>query len=178
MLRALAVVTVCLRTTVRSSGATITSGRFGSTHPPYAAVSEISSSAEQFSSQRFLEHYVNMKEPVVVRGVATQWPATALWTDEHIAAEYGGYMLTMEKKHEAESGAKLKATFVDYLEKHQDTGYIVSELPGPMFKDIDVPRGLRCGPLRERLSEMNLWISNGNTSSMLHRDGFNQVSCF
>ena len=29
-------------------------------------------------------------------------------------------------------------------------GYIVSELPGPMFKDIDVPRGLRCGPLRDR----------------------------
>jgi lysine-specific demethylase 8 len=32
-------------------------------------------------------------------------------------------------------------------------------------------------PLRERLSEMNLWLSNGNTSSMLHRDGFNQLNC-
>ena len=101
------------------------SGRFGTTHPPYASVAEISEA--DFGSRVFLEEYVNHKEPVVIRGVGRNWPASSLWSDAYIAAEYGDYMLTLEKKHESEGGAKQKATYVEYLANHQDTGKLARQ---------------------------------------------------
>jgi hypothetical protein len=56
-------------------------------------------------------------------------------------------------------------------------GYVVSQLPEPMSKDVLVPAVASCGALRSGLLEANLWVSSGNTSSMLHRDADNVFNC-
>ena len=151
-------------------------GPFGSTHPPTGSIAELRDA--EVTPRLFFEEYMNLRRPLVIRGVGKGWPASqSAWTDERLDAVYGGMVMTLESKREDNPLPKSKATLHDFLAHHQHDSYIVSELPQPMYKDVQVPWCLQCGLLRDRLSEMNLWMSNGNTSSMLHRDGFNQLNC-
>ena len=63
-----------------SSSASAGTGRFGSTHPPYASVTEMEE--RDFGSRFFLEEYVNEKEPVVIRGVGRNWQVPTLCRSE------------------------------------------------------------------------------------------------
>jgi len=56
-------------------------------------------------------------------------------------------------------------------------GYVVSQLPDPMAADVLVPAVASCGSFARGLLEANLWVSSGNTSSMLHRDADNVLNC-
>lgn len=62
---------------------------------------------------------------------------------------------------------------------HQNAGntYVVSELPSPMFKEFSVIPPLTCGTFKDRLVEVDIWMSGGGTSSILHKDAFNAINC-
>lgn len=61
--------------------------------------------------------------------------------------------------------------FIDtYIEEDK---YIVSQLPDQLSKEILVPPCVLCGSFRSRILEANIWLSSGNTKSLLHR--FNSV---
>jgi len=47
--------------------------------------------------------------------------------------------------------------------------YMVSQLPDPMSEEVAVPQCILCGSFRERILEANIWMSSGNTKSLLHR---------
>ncbi|KAA0152572.1 hypothetical protein FNF29_03799 [Cafeteria roenbergensis] len=61
--------------------------------------------------------------------------------------------------------------------RSQLEGYVVSQLPAPMSPDVHVPAVATCGSMATELLEANLWVSSGNTSSMLHRDADNVFNC-
>lgn len=47
--------------------------------------------------------------------------------------------------------------------------YMVSQLPDPLSKEVAVPQCILCGTLRQRILEANIWLSSGDTKSILHR---------
>jgi hypothetical protein len=112
--------------------------------PPAGKIDELTEA--EATPSNFLENYVNRKEPVVIRGAGAAWPAASLWQHRsHLTEKYGRFTMTLENKHEHDGGDKRKASLSDFLDNHLEDSYIVSELPEPMFVDVDVPRGLRCG---------------------------------
>ena len=36
---------------------------------------------------------------------------------------------------------------------------------------------MTCGPFKDHLVEIDLWINGGNASSILHKDAFNTLNC-
>lgn len=46
-----------------------------------------------------------------------------------------------------------------------------------MWKDIHVQPCVACGTMGNRLVEVDLWMSGGGSSSILHKDAFNAINC-
>lgn len=72
---------------------------------------------------------------------------------------------------------QVPVTEADTTDHSDMEGYVVSQLPDPMAKDVAVPAIATCGSLSRQLLEANLWVSSGNTSSMIHRDADNVFNC-
>ncbi len=121
--------------------------------------------------------YLRQKTPFVLHNVTNHWPAFSRWTDEYLGREYGHLSVTMEGKREDQGVDKVKATIGTYFKSLQSKKYIVSELPQPMYKDVGVPYCLRCGAQHDFMAEVDLWVSEGGTSSVLHKDPYNQMNC-
>jgi len=64
----------------------------------------------------------------------------------------------VEGKRE-DTGVKGKMPLRRFIDSGQSTGYVITEMPGPMFKDVDVPKCVRCGNLLEKCVEVNYWMS-------------------
>ncbi|XP_035698141.1 uncharacterized protein LOC118431132 isoform X2 [Branchiostoma floridae] len=135
------------------------------------------------SPLEFWEKYASQRKPVLLRGVAKNFPAYSLWTDEYLRENYGELKVKLEAKVEKDHypvGEKGLAqdTIRNFLKtyKNQDK-YIVSQLPDPMSKEVMVLPCVRCGSFKNRALEANLWLSSGGTKSLLHKDADNAFNC-
>ncbi len=45
--------------------------------------------------------------------------------------------------------------------------YIVGELPTPMYEDIMALPCMSCGPVKNRMVEVDLWMSSGKKRSLI-----------
>ena len=132
----------------------------------------------------FYEKYVHTRTPIIFRGLAKTFPAFDLWTDEYIMKNYGDLIVRLEAKKEKESHVPVgevgmgRSTFTEFLSRYKtDNMYCVSEVPGPMYKDLELPQIMNCGGLQKSLAEMNLWINSGGAKSIIHKDAHNQLNC-
>ncbi|PIK59175.1 hypothetical protein BSL78_03921 [Apostichopus japonicus] len=135
------------------------------------------------NSHVFWDDYASKRKPALFRGVAKQFPAFRLWTDEYMLENYGDFKVKIEgkteKDHYPEGELGLaQDTLRHFLSTYQTrNAYIVSQLPDPLASDILVLPFLNCGTFRERILEANLWWSSGGTRSLLHRDADNAINC-
>ena len=105
------------------------------------------------SPKDFAEKYVMKRKPIVLRGVAKEWPAFNLWTDEYLSEKYGNMEMRIEGKREKQSGIpagdvclgrdRLKTFLSEY--KSGANKYVVSELPTPMWGEVKLPGCVSCG---------------------------------
>ena len=65
--------------------------------------------------------------------------------------------------------------FIDHY--HTTNRYMVSELPTAMYPEFFVPPCLSCGLLHDRLVEIDIWMSGGDSHSVLHKDAYNAINC-
>ncbi|XP_066296269.1 uncharacterized protein [Branchiostoma lanceolatum] len=135
------------------------------------------------SPLEFWEKYASQRKPVLLKGVAKNFPAYSQWTDEYLRENYGELKVKLEAKVEKDHypvGEKGLAqdTIRNFLKtyKNQDK-YIVSQLPDPMSKEVLVLPCVRCGSFKNRVLEANLWLSSGGTKSLLHKDADNAFNC-
>ena len=70
-----------------------------------------------------------------------------------------------------------RETMAAFLDGADESAYVVSQLPTTMYGDLHIPSVASAGPLRDSMLEANIWMSNGGTSSLLHRDGKNVFNC-
>lgn len=54
---------------------------------------------------------------------------------------------------------------------------LVSQTPNKMLRDIGVFEYLDCDPGRMAISESNVWLNSGNSSSTLHEDDDDNINC-
>ena len=133
--------------------------------------------------REFWQKFVTQRKPVLFRGAAKHFPSFRLWTDEYLRKNFGDLELKLEAKREKDhtpSGARglgrdILSNFLDSY-KTKDA-YVVSQLPDPMTKDINILSCLSCGSLVNHILEADLWLSSGGTSSLLHRDADNAINC-
>ena len=136
------------------------------------------------SPAQFYEQYVATRRPLVFRGAAKHFKAFSQWSKRSLIEKYGSLELRIEPRRDGSSinpigalgmGRDLLSNFVENMETSDN--YVVSELPVPMYGDVELLPCMSCGRLRNGVSEINLWMSGGGTRSRLHRDAFNAINC-
>ena len=143
------------------------------------------------SPAEFAEKYVLPRKPIVLRGVVNSWPATKLWTDEYLKEHYGDMEMRLEGKKEKASQMpkgdvclgrdRLKTFLKDFREGANK--YIVSDLPTPMWHEVNVPPPMSCGDFFTNYVEIDLWLNSDmgkkgkGGNSLLHKDAFNTMNC-
>ena len=101
--------------------------------------------------QDFYEHFVARHKPVVIKGVARDWNATHLWTDEYLNEKYGHIKLNMETKDDDKFNLPPARTIGDFLKIYKEANlYLVDELPPPMRKEVTMPLCVRCDEISSR----------------------------
>lgn len=136
------------------------------------------------SPSTFWDEYVSKEKAAILRGAATHSPGFKLWTEDYMSEAYGDLEIRLEGKNERNSEVPVgekglgRDTLRNFLEtfRGKDT-YIVSQLPEPMYKDFYIPPCISCGNMRNRIVEIDLWMSSGNTHSIVHKDAFNAINC-
>ncbi|XP_041479826.1 uncharacterized protein LOC121427477 isoform X2 [Lytechinus variegatus] len=154
---------------------------FGHHRPPDVVIDELSDLPDP---QTFWDEYVSIEKAAIFRGAATRSPGFTLWTEEYLSKVYGDVEVRLEGKHERKSGIPVgekglgRDTVRNFLQtfREKDT-YIVSQLPEPMYQDFYIPPSISCGNMRNRIIEIDLWMSSGNTHSIIHKDAFNAINC-
>ena len=68
-------------------------------------------------------------------------------------------------------------TMSNFYSKWINSGYTVTQVPGGMNNESSIIPCMACGPVRDTFIESNLWISNGDTNSKIHKDSNNQMNC-
>lgn len=133
----------------------------------------------------FYELYIKARRPVVFRGASRHFLAFREWTKERLAEKYGKLELRIEPRRDGSSASNPigalgigRDTMENFLHRYERSNtYVVSELPKPMYSDIELLPCMSCGDFLHSVSEINLWMSGGGTRSRLHRDAFNAINC-
>ena len=155
--------------------------KLGSHRSPDVPVDEVD---EYISAQDFWDRFVSRSTPAILRGAARHSPAFEKWTDSYLVDMYSRMELRLEAKSESDGylprgelgiGRDYLSNVIGYY--HNSNTYVVTELPSLMYKDIHVLPCLSCGTFADRIQEINLWMSGGGTSSVLHRDAFHAINC-
>ncbi|KAM7443457.1 hypothetical protein ABFA07_007773 [Porites harrisoni] len=156
----------------------------GSHRPPQTNL--VDDLEEMPSPQDFWRKYVLPSRAVVLRGAAKHAKAFTKWTDKYIKEKYADLEIRLEGKKEKSSKVPVGAkgvgrdTIGNFINNYHEEGnnlYVVSELPTPMWQDVTVIPPLTCGLLKDRLVEVDLWMSGGGTKSILHKDAYNAINC-
>ena len=134
----------------------------------------------------FWKKYVKPSMPAVFRGAAKGWGGFTKWTDEYLVKNYGDMELRLEGRKEKYGrtpygvlgvGRDTMENFVKNYHDPEYKGYIVTELPVPMYHEAGVLPFMTCGTFRHRMVEVDYWMNGGNASSVLHKDAFNTMNC-
>ena len=152
-------------------------------HMPPEAVDEYPE-GEFPTPQDFWTKHVKQRKPVVLRGASKSSPSFEKWTDEYLEERYGGLEVRIEARKEKQGYIPIgdvgvgRDTIGNFVKTyHQANKYIVSELPRPMYDDVEVIPCMSCGDFRRRIVEVDWWMNGGNASSIIHKDAFNQINC-
>ncbi len=136
--------------------------------------------------EEFWKKFVKPSKPAVFRGAAKHFGGYTKWTDDYLVENYGDSELRLEGKKEKYGRTPYgvlgvgRDTMKHFVESYHDPdykGYIVTELPVPMFKEAGVLPFMTCGTFKHRMVEVDYWMNGGNASSVLHKDAFNTMNC-
>ena len=134
-----------------------------------------------------INHYLLKSKPVVIRGVAKQWPAYQKWTGQEFVQRYGQTQVVASRgKNREDKRNFLLAEYLDYAKNTQDTPpyYLAdwtfsSDYP-ELLDDYTVPdyfenwvRRIPPELFQGEAADYSLrWMYIGakNTSSPMHRD--------
>ena len=94
---------------------------------------------EVLRPEDFWEKHVSLSLPVVFRQGIGESPALSSWTDDYLRDNYGDLDVLIELKEENRSHATRRMNISVFLDRYkQEDIYIVTVLPDPMRKDIQV----------------------------------------
>lgn len=136
------------------------------------------------SGKDFYQHFARKRRPVIFRGVTRNWISTKQWKNEsYLLEKYSEVLFDVEtgKVYDGALNTRKTMTMQDFLASYRkESWYLDSPFPqSPMMADMELPLMLQCEERYKSFESMHLLHSNGNTSSPLHHDGYeNFLSVF
>ena len=125
---------------------------------------------------RFYHLFVQGNRSVVIRGIVP--PLDALWTDSYLSKRYGHLNITVAKRKQRLVDTLIPMPLKTFLEQYrQDDLYMNTIIPDQMKHETPLPSLINCGTFRDRLLEPILWISAGDTASLLLAHAQNTLHC-
>jgi len=139
----------------------------------------------------FFDKYLSTSTPVLFRGAAKELESYTRWTDEYMSAKHGKEIVEVEegKKEDRDLGM-WNEPFADFLRKyqgkdekdrHKGNFYSVSAIPRGMKAEYEMPKAVNCPAFFDNsaggMRQINHWFSSGGTSSVLHKDSFENINC-
>lgn len=127
--------------------------------------------------------YVKNNRPVTLRGILKEAPVIELWEeDSYLRDKYGklNVTITVKKQIFNRSPERHKRTMVFrkfLLDYKYENWYLSSTVHSDMMPELPLPSILSCGSYKHRLTEAELWMSSGGTSSLLHSHGDHNLHC-
>ena len=150
---------------------------------PESAVNEESVSLQP---EQFWDLYVNLSKPTVIRGLILGSEPTDRWTDNYLNKNFGKsdikVMRRVQKQKSIEE-TNLQMTFKSFLQGYRvEDWYLRGIMPKEMFEEVPIPHIVNCGALTQepkiaQLIEPYLWMSAGETSSLLHSHPEHNLHC-
>ena len=126
--------------------------------------------------ERFYHLYVQGNRSVVIRGIVS--PLDVLWTDSYLSKRYGHLNVTLAKRKQRLVDTLVMMQLKTFLEQYrQDDLYMNTIIPDDMKHETPLPSLINCGTFRKRLLEPILWISAGDTASLLLSHSQNTLHC-
>lgn len=126
----------------------------------------------------FWQEYVNRSIPLILLQGIGDSPALSTWTDHYLEKNYGNLDVLVELKEENRSHSTRRMNMGDFLAHYkEDDIYVVTVLPDPMRREIQVPSCLLCGSFLDYIHETNFWMSSGGTRSVIHYDADHNLHC-
>nr|XP_002123532.1 uncharacterized protein LOC100176165 [Ciona intestinalis] len=132
----------------------------------------------------FYNNYVKPRQPVVFRGAAFHSKAAELWTPQYLESTYGDMVVRLEARFEGDSTMPAteigvgRDTMKHFIQNYNTIdGYVISQIPEPMEKDVAIPPCLRCGHFAKGVQEVHLFITAAGGKTLLHRDPFANIHC-
>ena len=125
---------------------------------------------------RFYHLFVQGNRSVVIRGIVS--PLDILWTDSYLSKRYGHLNATVAKRKQRLVDTLVMMSLKTFLEQYrQDDLYMNIIIPDEMKVETPLPSLINCGTFRNRLLEPILWISAGDTASLLLAHSQNTLHC-
>ncbi|KAL3866847.1 hypothetical protein ACJMK2_044106 [Sinanodonta woodiana] len=129
----------------------------------------------------FYHFFVKPGEPLLMKNVLTaeNFPAYAKWNDEYLREKYGQEEVQVEQgKKENRSEKYYEFTLSQFLNIYNKSNlYMVHDIPKQMAGDVYLPGSLQCGGFEKNLDFSVMWFSSGETKSVLHYDGADNINC-
>jgi hypothetical protein len=140
------------------------------------AESSVLEDSPNIGPDRFYHLFVQGNRSVVIRGIVP--PLDILWTDSYLSKRYGHLNITLAKRKQRLVDTLVMMSLKTFLEQYrQDDLYMNTILPDEMKHETPLPSIINCGTFRDRLLEPILWISAGDTASLLHGHSQNTLHC-
>ncbi|XP_031552932.1 uncharacterized protein LOC116290090 [Actinia tenebrosa] len=148
---------------------------FGYQRPPDGHVKEYKT---VLHPKEFWNNHVSQNKPAVFRQAVSKSSAISNWVDEYLKDHYGDLDVLIELKKENRSFSAQRTTLGTFIDNYNEKDvYVVTVLPDPMRKDIQVPSCLLCGSFVDYIHETNFWMSSGGTRSVIHFDADHILHC-
>ncbi|CAG5121173.1 unnamed protein product [Candidula unifasciata] len=129
----------------------------------------------------FYEHFVKPGKPLWMRSVlsSVNHPGLTNWTDNFFRKHYGSETVKVEiSRKENRKSIPKWLTFRQFLSLYEtEDVYMVQTLKDKMEELVLIPTSLQCGGFQRAIQEAVMWLGSGNTVSVLHRDGLDNLLC-
>ena len=140
------------------------------------AESSLIEDSPSIEPERFYRLFVQGNRSVVIRGIVP--PIDMLWTDSYLSRRYGDLNITVAKRKQRLVDTLITIPLKTFLEQYrQDDLYMNIIIPDEMKPETPLPSLINCGTFRNRLIEPILWISAGDTASLLQAHAQHTLHC-
>jgi len=136
--------------------------------------------------EQFWDKYLTTRQPVMIRSLVAASESVDKWTDTYLSRQYGHLDIQVTKLKENLWQTKTSLSLEAFLRRYRsDDLYLRVILPEVMQPEAPMPNLINCGPFTANASmgslvqlvEPYLWISAGDTSSLLHAHPEHNLHC-
>ncbi|CAF0973021.1 unnamed protein product [Didymodactylos carnosus] len=130
------------------------------------------------SPQLFYQQYVQGNRSLVLRGIVLNSPAIDKWSDVYLSKKYGLLNITVSKRKQHLVDSLETMLFSKFLQNYRhDDLYMNTIIPDEMKVETPLISLVNCGTFKHRLLEPVIWISAGDTASLLHSHSKDTIHC-